>query len=84
MKPTADTEPFAPVFFATDNDFFNRVETSSWLDLKKDKLIPTGRNGLARDRPWLRNGIFVLGHGIEFQGTSPIPLPHLIVWKGHI
>jgi len=42
MEPSADAKSFSSIFISTDDDFLDGMETLARLNLKKNKLVPTG------------------------------------------
>ena len=51
------------------------------LDFEKDELIPAGSNPFARDWFWFISAFL---NRVELESTTPIALPDLVVWEGHV
>jgi hypothetical protein len=60
------------------------METSARLDLEKEKLVPAWRDGLGGNRLGLHLPILSHTCGVELQSTTPLLLPHRIMWKRHV
>jgi len=57
MEPSADGKSFSSIFISTNDDFLDGMETLARLNLKKNKLVPTGWYALYRNRIWLERAI---------------------------
>jgi hypothetical protein len=44
VEPSTDTKPITIVAITSNDNFFDRMEAPTWLNLEEDELIPTWGN----------------------------------------